>query len=129
MVVGFTLVHVPVQVGSVPPLVSVPPLRGGDFQGIKEGATDPMCFRAEHNRRTPALDIVSICPPSYPSAGRTRSILRWLFRVVDDDHIERRGRRFKFQAELILESREDRRAARAGIGRAGTGIGIGECVR
>ncbi len=52
--------------GSVPPLVSVPPLRGGDFQGI--GSTDPMCFGEERERQASAPNIVSMSPPSYPSA-------------------------------------------------------------
>ena len=51
---------------NVPPLVSVPPLRGEDFQGIRVYRSD-VCWE-ERERRTPALDIVSISLPSYPSA-------------------------------------------------------------
>ena len=52
--------------GSVPPLASVPPLRVGDFQGIRVYRSD--VFWEERERRTPALNIVSMSPPSYPSA-------------------------------------------------------------
>ena len=51
----------------VPPLVSVPPLRGGDFQGIGVYRSDMLW--EERGRRTPAPQhIVSMSPPGYPSA-------------------------------------------------------------
>jgi hypothetical protein len=49
------------------PLASIPPLRGGDFRGIRVYRSD--VFGEERERRTSALrNIVSMSPPSYPSA-------------------------------------------------------------
>src|SRR5438477_758967 len=72
------------------PLVSIPPLRGGDFQGIRVYRSD--VFWEERERRTSAPShIVSMSPPSYPSAWlhpcRARFCFTWqchfsLFRVT-----------------------------------------------
>ena len=52
---------------SAPRLCRVPPLRGGDFQGIWVFRSDEGWERRERETHAP-LTIVSMSPPSYPSA-------------------------------------------------------------
>src|SRR5580692_6585047 len=83
---------------------------------IVPGYRANLARRSPKNRDVWQLDLLAFRPASVCSCGThvafSQLIFRWPFHMIDDQDIGWAFRGFEFQAELILQSRENRRAIR-----------------